>query len=77
MRGVKLDSQLRADAQIKMLRRENARLREEISKAHHSQLKAEVATFRSENAFLRSQNLALAAKLHSAEKELERLRQSQ
>ena len=73
MRGRKLESTLRLEQQIKMLRRENARLREECSVPHQAQLKAEVTTLRSENAYLKSHNLQLAAKLHAAEKQLDAL----
>ena len=38
--------------------------------AAEGQFKAEVALVQSENSALRSQNLALAAKLHAAEKKL-------
>jgi len=71
-RHVKLDSQLRLQQQIKMLRRENSRLRDEAALPHSAQLKADVQLVRSENSALRSQNLALAAKLHAAEKKLAR-----
>ena len=70
-RGRKLESQLRLEQQIKSLRIENRRLREECSVPHQAQLKAEVTTLRSETAFLKSHNLQLAAKLHAAEKALE------
>lgn len=70
-RGRKLENQLRLEHQIKALRRDNARLREECSEPHRAQLRAEVTELRSENASLRSHNLHLAAKLHAAEKKLE------
>ena len=75
-RGRKLEHSLKLENQIKALRRENARLREECSVPHQAQIKAEVTTLRSENSVLKSHNLQLAAKLHAAEKMLEAERAS-
>ena len=72
-RGQKLESVLRLQQQIKALRRENARLREECSTPYQEQLKTDMQVVHSENSMLRSQNLALAAKLHAAEKKLAQL----
>ena len=69
-RGTKLESQLRLQHQVKMLRRENERLRDLCAGPQYNQFKAEAQVARSENSTLRSQNLALAAKLHAAEKKL-------
>ena len=41
-----------------------------LDEPHSAQLKADVQLVRSENSALRSQNLALAAKLHAAEKKI-------
>ena len=69
-RGTKLESQLRLQHQVKMLRRENERPRDLCAGPQYNQLTAEAQVARSENSTLRSQNLALAAKLHAAEKKL-------
>ena len=59
------------EAQVKALRAENKRLRELHSEPYQAQRETELTTLRSENAYLKSQCLALAAKLHRAEKQLE------
>lgn len=69
-RQPQLESCLRLQQQVKMLRRENARLREVSSGGHIAQTHADMQVVKSENSALRSQNLALAAKLHAAEKKL-------
>lgn len=71
-RGVRLDSQLRLDHQVKALRAENKRLREVCSQSGVFQLKAEMQALRSEISLLKSQNLSLAAQLHAAEKALDK-----
>lgn len=72
-RQSRLDSQLRLQQQIKALRRENARLREQCSQPAVAEAQAQVQLHKSENSTLRSQNLALAAQLHRVEKKLKEL----
>ena len=71
-RSKRIGSALHLEAQVKALRAENKRLREAMGTTAQSKLQAELAALKSENAYVKSQCLALAAKLHMAEKELGR-----